>query len=74
MAVATLRSATTILSGTYSFAQVGIGGTHDDVWPGTGEPHPIAGVTHMTGFHARATHIPITATKPPAKRRSISTV
>jgi hypothetical protein len=74
MAIATLRNPTAILSGMYSFVQVGIGGAHDDAWPGSGEAHPIAGVTHMTGFHARATHMPITATKPPAKRRSIASV
>jgi len=73
MAVATLRSATTILSGTYSFVQVGIGGTHD-VLPGSGEAHPIAGATHMVGFHARTAQTPITPMMHPAKRRSISTV
>jgi hypothetical protein len=74
MPVPTLSSATTILSGRYSFMQVGIGGTHDDAWPGSGEAHPIAGVTHMTGFHTRATDMPMTATKTPAKRRSIAAV
>ena len=74
MAVATLRSATTILSGTYSFVQVGIGGTYDDVLPGSGEAHPIAGATHMVGFHARTAQTPITPMMHPAKRRSISTV
>ena len=73
MAIATLTSATTILSDTYSFVQVGIGGTHDDVWPGR-EAHPIAGATHMVGFHARTAQTPITPMMHPAKRRSISTV
>ena len=71
LAVATLRSATTTLSGTYSFVQVGIGGTHDDVWPGSGEAHPIAGATHMVGFHARTAQTPITPMMHPAKRRTI---
>jgi hypothetical protein len=67
-----LRSATPNLSGRYSFVQVGIGGTHDDGWPGSGEAHPIAGTTHMTGFHARTAQIPTTAIKHPARRRSIA--
>ena len=74
MPVPTLRSATTILSGTYSFVQVGIGGTHDDVWPESGEAHPIAGATHMVGFHARTAQTPITPMMHPAERRSISAV
>lgn len=74
MAIATLRSPTAILSGAYSLVQVGIGGTHDDVWPGSGGAHPIAGATHMVGFHARTALTPITPMMHPAKRRSISTV
>jgi hypothetical protein len=74
MAVATLRSPTAILSGTYSFVQVGIGGTHDDVWPGSGEAHPIAGATQMVGFHAKTAQTPTTPMMHPAKRRRISTV
>src|SRR3989442_12783631 len=53
MPVPTLRSATPILVGTYSRGQEGIGGTHTDVWPGSGEAHPTAGTTHVTGFHGR---------------------
>ena len=71
MPIATLRSAKPILRGTYSFVQVGIGGTHDDVWPGSGEAHPIAGTAHRAGFHARAVQTPTTAMKHPARRRSI---
>jgi hypothetical protein len=74
MAIATLRSPTAILSVTYSFVQVGIGGTHDDVWPGSGEAHPIAGTTHVVGFHARTAQTPITPMMHPAKRRSIAAV
>ncbi len=74
MAIATLRSPTTLLSGMYSFVQVGTGGTHDNVWPGSGEAHPIAGATHMVGFHARTAQTLITPMMHPAKRRYISTV
>ena len=69
-----LRSAITNLSGTYSFVQVGIGGTHDDAWPGSGEAHPTAGTKHTTGFHAKTAQTPITAMKDPARRRSIAWV
>jgi hypothetical protein len=69
--IAILRRATPNLSGTYSFVQVGTGGTQDDVWPGSGEAHPIAGTTHTTGFHARTAQMPRTAIKHPARRRSI---
>jgi hypothetical protein len=54
MPIVMLRSATPILSGTYSCVQWGVGGTHEEVWPGSGEAHPIAGATHMSGFHAKA--------------------
>ncbi len=70
--IATVRSAKPSLNGTYSFVQVGIGGTHDDVWPGSGVAHPIAGTTHVTGFHAKAAQTPTTAMKQPARRRSIA--
>jgi hypothetical protein len=74
MAIATLRSPTAILIGTYSLVQVGIGGTHDHVWPGSGGAHPIAGAAHMVGFHARTAQTPITPMMHPAKRRSTSAV
>ncbi|HEX2423713.1 MAG TPA: hypothetical protein VHN56_11265 [Actinomycetota bacterium] len=53
MAIATLRSPTAILSGTYSFVQAGIRGTHDDVWPGSGESR------HTTLTSRRLTTVPI---------------
>jgi len=72
MPITTLRIATMSLRGTYSFVQVGIGDTHDDVRPGSGEAQPIAGITHTAGFHARAAQTPTTAMKHPARRRSIA--
>jgi hypothetical protein len=72
MPIATLRSAKPILRGTYSFVQVGIEGTHGDVWPGSGEAHPIAGTAHRAGFQARTAQIPRTAIKHPTRRRSIA--
>jgi hypothetical protein len=72
MPIATLKSAKPSLTGTYSFVQVGVGGTHDDVWPGSGEAHPIAGTTHRVGFHARTAQTPTTAMKHPARCRTIA--